>query len=83
VWCWGQTTFGQLGTGVMVADQPYPVSVGALAVSAMSAAANHTCAVVGQQVECWGNNGGGQNGLSPQLIETNTPMRVTGVSCVQ
>jgi len=65
--CWGANGSGQLGNGSN-ADSAVPVPVSGLGagVAAISAGADHTCALVavdgGTSVQCWGRNDHGQLG---------------------
>src|SRR5579859_462516 len=61
VWCWGQNTTGQLGTGT-IADSTVPVQVTGLPPALdVAGGHDHTCAVdTGHQVWCWGANAFGQ-----------------------
>lgn len=65
LWCWGDNSSGQLGDGTTT-PRPRPVRVvgpGVLAgFSAVSAGADHTCALLGGAARCWGENGNGQLG---------------------
>lgn len=66
--CWGDNVSGQLGDGTTT-DRRFPVTVrtapggGALtSVASVNAGDGHTCARVGAQVRCWGDNFAGQLG---------------------
>jgi Regulator of chromosome condensation (RCC1) repeat len=74
VWCWGQNTHGQLGTGD-TANQHYPkkvvgpshpikvITYGSLEYLA------RTCIMDGTNVRCWGGNGSlGAGALAPTLV---------------
>jgi Tol biopolymer transport system component len=62
--CWGSNYYGQLGTGTTGGSSLAPVDVAGLAsgVSDVAARAQHTCALVGNAVKCWGKNDWGQLG---------------------
>jgi len=63
MWCWGQNTYGQLGTGVQGPSQATPVNTGQVFVSITSGFL-HTCAdSAGTGVDCWGDNGYGELGI--------------------
>lgn len=71
--CWGANGSGQLGLNhtVRIGDDEMPASsppvqLGGVA-KAISAGADHTCAVMGNgDVRCWGNAGGGRLGYGNQ-----------------
>lgn len=56
--CWGNNTFGQLGDGLLFADQVVPGRVaGRIEFNRVSAGANHTCgAATDGALFCWGIN---------------------------
>jgi hypothetical protein len=64
VWCWGDNSAGQLGTGkVWGSYQPIaPLSVQA---SSIATGWFHTCIAYGGHVSCWGDNRAGQLGFAP------------------
>jgi alpha-tubulin suppressor-like RCC1 family protein len=88
-WCWGSNQSGQLGT-IVAAPAPlsfnYPVQVKLSSttnlknVVAIAGGSQHTCAVVGTQIYCWGSNGSLQLGrLTPSPADALTPMPVVGL----
>ena len=56
--CWGNNTFGQLGNGLLFADQVVPGRVaGRIEFNSVSAGASHTCgAATDGALFCWGIN---------------------------
>jgi alpha-tubulin suppressor-like RCC1 family protein len=88
IWCWGDGSFGQLGTGSEPASggvsKPGKVSLGSgAAASAVSMGFDHVCAIAGGSVYCWGGDGDGQLG-NGQFSSAGvlTPTKVSGVSGV-
>jgi alpha-tubulin suppressor-like RCC1 family protein len=79
VYCWGQNTYGQLGdntttqriTPTLVADG----AMGNSGVTAVAAGWEHTCALKGGKVYCWGYNYYGQLGDGTNT-NRNTPVLV-------
>ncbi len=65
VWCWGRNVQRELGrSGFTDAFSELPASVNMLGgpASRLAAGARHTCAVVDDEVRCWGAGGNGQLG---------------------
>ena len=62
--CWGNNFLSELGDGTDT-DSTTPVQVVGLTsgVKGIAAAANHTCALVGNGVKCWGINAWGELGV--------------------
>lgn len=67
--CWGSSSFGQLGYGntETIGDDEVPASAGDVnvggRVTAISAGANHTCALLDTgSIRCWGQGGFGELG---------------------
>ncbi|MBB6072448.1 hypothetical protein HKM21_23000 [Longimicrobium terrae] len=64
-WCWGDNSYGQLGTGAAGAPSTVPVRVaGGVRFTAVAGSGlGHTCAVsTAAQAYCWGDNSNGQLG---------------------
>jgi alpha-tubulin suppressor-like RCC1 family protein len=80
VWCVGANDQGQLGTGTAGGSSTVPVGPvgGPLAsrtVTQLAASGNHTCALSGGQVYCWGGNTNGELGDGSQTNRA-TPVLV-------
>jgi alpha-tubulin suppressor-like RCC1 family protein len=83
VLCWGENTFGQLGTGTrsVGTSNPYPRSVSGFGsgITAIAAGDTHTCALTTEGwVQCWGSNAYGQLGEGTAVSQL-TPITVTGL----
>jgi alpha-tubulin suppressor-like RCC1 family protein len=81
--CWGDNTYGQLGTGTRMlgTSNPYPRSVSGLAggAKAVTAGDTHTCALTADGwVMCWGSNAFGQLGDGTTVSQL-APVTVTGL----
>ena len=79
IWCWGKNQYGQLGTGATSLTVTTPgrtSSLGGLALS-VTAGAEHTCAVVGAGLMCFGRNLYGQLGQALATMSDATPRAVT------
>ena len=82
VWCWGEGSFKQLGTGVGNQPDPVQVSLGAgITASRLFAGGNTTCALTSDTfLTCWGRNNKGQIGNgTTQASSGVSPTAVTGV----
>ena len=88
--CWGNNSYGQLGSGTPEAepDTAEPTSVAGIAgAAAIATSENHTCAVMENgAVRCWGNNssgqlGNGRSGINRDDRSENTaiPVAVIGI----
>ena len=79
VYCWGDKSFGQLGTGAQNgAQSPTAVFSGVTNAIAVAAGGLHTCALlVGGTVTCWGSNTAGQIQNAPIGGVVTTPTTQT------
>lgn len=79
--CWGQNSFGQLGTGNTTPhNRPRWVSGLPAGPKAVATGANHTCALIADgTVRCWGRNNVGQLGDGTTTDRTSS-VQVSGVS---
>jgi alpha-tubulin suppressor-like RCC1 family protein len=80
-WCWGSNTFGQLGNSAVTVDRsdvPVPVDGLSTGVTAVSAGAFSSCAIVNGGAQCWGANARGQLGYN-SMIDSPVPVPVTGL----
>jgi alpha-tubulin suppressor-like RCC1 family protein len=78
VYCWGESEYGELGDGITAAHSTgSPTLVIGLSASAISAGANHTCAIATNGgAWCWGSNRWGALGNEFQAAIRATPQRV-------
>ncbi|MEM9453913.1 MAG: DUF4215 domain-containing protein [Myxococcota bacterium] len=80
--CWGEDGFGQLGDDDgMTADSSSPVDVMGLpgAVTQISLGRDHSCALAGGEVYCWGRNLYGNLGQGDQ-INSDIALLVPGLA---
>ncbi len=87
--CWGNNDLGELGNGlpsdneatavaiVDPADTTFQTPLGGM--TDIGAGDDHTCAIVGSGVMCWGMNALGQLGNST-IINSSVPVAVVGLS---
>lgn len=83
--CWGGNSSGQTGSGIpfdasdtSIVSTPRPV-VNLRDVAAVSSGYDHSCAIVGGSVWCWGNNTSGQLG-NGNKFKTSTPTQVANIN---
>ncbi|MEY3360883.1 MAG: hypothetical protein RL531_602, partial [Actinomycetota bacterium] len=77
LWCWGDGTSGQLGTGSTVPSGT-PTQVGALSTwSAISVGAASSCGIAAGTMLCWGAGGLGQIG-DDDVVNRLIPTAVSG-----
>jgi RHS repeat-associated protein len=82
LWCWGENSAGQLGTG-STAGSVTPVQVGSATWTNMSGGNLHTCGVESDgTLWCWGDNEQGQIG-DGTLTNRLAPARVPGQAWAQ
>jgi len=77
LWCWGWNLFGQLGLGD-APDQELPAQVTSPAADGwteVETGGEHTCALRGHALWCWGHNAYGQLGIGGTTDQT-LPRRV-------
>jgi len=97
--CWGDALGGQTGNGAsgLLVNFPHPVAVCSTGTttnnsctpltgaSALTAGGWHSCAIVGDGVQCWGSDAQGQLGDGVSSSVQHNPVRVcatgSGVGC--
>jgi len=79
--CWGDDSEGQVGDELTSTATTSPVQVFDLTsgVSAIAGGGQHTCAIVGGSLECWGSNYYGQLGNNSTSTVANVPLPVLGL----
>lgn len=83
LYCWGDTTYGELGIGVFGGYRSQPVRVNVIGVSnsrpvtrvSTSTNARHICAVASSRAYCWGGNDSGEIG-NRSYLDVSTPTAV-------
>ena len=77
VWCWGDSRFGELGTGKFEVFNPTPTPVLGLppGVESVTAGTEYTCALVDGGVWCWGYDDASSETLPSPA--SNVPVPVT------
>ena len=75
LYCWGDNTYGQSGTGGTTTPVPNMTS----GVTAVDAGARHTCAIRNGALLCWGLNNAGQLGDGTYTNRT-TPVTVINMT---
>ena len=84
LWCWGNTTFGEIGNGLTTGPGcsnncfTTPVQVAALgsAVTQVTTGNSFVCAVANAELYCWANNGNGQVGDGTSNDQRNAPVLI-------
>jgi alpha-tubulin suppressor-like RCC1 family protein len=79
-YCWGSVNSGKLGHGgAGGGSNPVAVSTSLMsgAVTSISTATNHSCAVAGGQAYCWGSASSGKLGNGTTTPDSNVPVAVT------
>ncbi|MBZ0118480.1 MAG: hypothetical protein K8H88_15870 [Sandaracinaceae bacterium] len=80
--CWGSNLLFQLGDNTMTEHlSPTALSLPQAALS-IAAGGTHTCARLGAEVRCWGDNANGQCGQPSTTFFARTPSAVTGLGAV-
>lgn len=83
LYCWGDNTYGQLGsTGMLNSNTPVLINSGGLGatnmqVTAVSVGTGHICAVANGNGYCWGKNDSGQLGTGSHAAKIPAPQPVT------
>ncbi len=77
LYCWGNNSVGQLGTGSVSGSQFRPVKAGISNVKQVSAGGFYTCAVTNSgEAYCWGDNFSGQFGNGVIGGQSSSPQKV-------
>jgi len=80
LYCWGENTYGQLGTGG-TGWTSFPTTAAATGVTSVSAGGFTTCAMIGGVLNCWGDNTYGQIGQGAGVLggQYDSPTPVQGL----
>ncbi len=82
VWCWGDNSFGELGTGTAGGSKRVATVVPGIKASAVSAGGGQACALtLAKTVECWGQDTSGQLG-DGTTTNSATPVAVKNLTNV-
>jgi hypothetical protein len=78
LYCWGSNVAGQIGIGrvdpdAFVVQTAAPAMVISRDVTAVSTGGTHTCAIVHEELQCWGGNWAGQIGIGSLNGNTSKP----------
>lgn len=81
LYCWGSNTSGEIGIGRVDPDAykvltAKPAMVIPRDVTSVSAGGGHTCAIVAEDLECWGANWSGQIGTGSLNGDTSKPLTI-------
>jgi alpha-tubulin suppressor-like RCC1 family protein len=84
VYCWGDNGNGQVGEGgtmsvLKTATQVKDTSSTAVVAQKIVTGANHSCALDGDTLWCWGQNGSGQLGFADMIDKQVATKVMTGV----
>ena len=85
VWCWGYNASGQIGNGTTT-NQTTPYEVISSGATYIAASELNACAVVANDLKCWGDNSYGQLNATTGVTCINsdpcskTPIAVTGMT---
>jgi alpha-tubulin suppressor-like RCC1 family protein len=79
--CWGDNSYGQLGTDWTLPRAYSPITVAGITnATAVSGGAAHTCALLADSTaSCWGSNVSGQLG-NGSTTDSFTPVKVSGLT---
>lgn len=80
-YCWGNNTYGQLGTGDRVSSTAArQVNLSGKYFTSISAGNDHTCGIAEGSVYCWGRNNTRQLGDNSSAVDRTTPTLIAGAS---
>lgn len=77
VWCWGDGSSGQLGSGVARVSSE-PVAAGVIGATEVAVGLDSTCAIGGGKLFCWGRAARGALG-DPAVVDPDGGDRLTAV----